>query len=347
MKDAADGLIGKAEIKITPEAAVVSAAPVVADPVIQGPVLGAPVIVKSPLGDQVYGGTPLKDVVLASFTDVQNFAKDYMGLEIKEVKDFVPLFAQFKTAKEQASQATELQKLVDGYSSTLDNLPSDVSLILGAAMQGEDYKPILQKMVQKTVIDYQKPFEAHDPVKLVNHYTGKAYTKETFDALDETAKSALSDSVKLKFDTDRTELLNFETNTKKATEQKQEKFLASVESSISAMLTSNPQMGKAAVDRVRQVMRYGIADVLFTKDKTYVPDAAEKIAFMEFGKETVAAQAQTIGDIVKKIQNQSASDVTEKILLRSDLPPIQGGGRSNNLIAAAVEEATSFLPKRK
>jgi len=340
VKPVADG--NKPSTKPVDNVAASVVAPIVNE---NKPAANPAVTVKTAFGTQTYGGTPLADINLTSFADVQAFAKDFLGEEIKEVKDFVPLFTKLKQATEAAAQTAELKQLVDGYTATINNLPKDVSLILNAAIQGNDYKPIIQKLQQKTVIEYEKPFESQDTVKMVNYYTGRQYTKETFDALDEVSRDALSDSVKLKYETDRNEILNFEDNTRKATEQSQKKFKDSVESSISAMLSGNPQMGKAEVDRVRQIMLYGIGDRLFTKDKVYVPDAAEKIAMMEFGKEAIVTQARTIGDLVRKITNESESKVTEKLLLKSDKPPIGGGPVNPNLIASIVQRETEFLRK--
>jgi hypothetical protein len=306
-----------------------------------------PIIVRTPLGDQVYGGVPVSSVKLSSFADVQAFAKDFAGVDIKDVQDFVPILTELKIAKEQADINAQLHKTVGDLTSTLDNLPKDVSLILTTAIQGGDYASVINNFQKRAVLNFDEPFNSQDPVKLVNHYTGKQYTKEAFDALEVTTKDALTDSVKLKFEAERNELLNFETNTKKATEEKQTKFRASVDASIAAWLTSNPHVGKAEVDRVRNRMLYGLTDVLFTNEKTYKPEAAEKVAMMEYGKATIAAQAETIGDIVKQISNKSDSQAVERILLKSDKPPVAGGGRDNNLIAAEVAKATSWLKPKQ
>jgi|WetSurSiteA1Bulk_404760.scaffolds.fasta_scaffold05562_2 hypothetical protein len=315
-------------------------------PVVQAPVVNAPVTVKSPLGEQVYGGMPVKDIVLTSFTDVQNFARDYAGLELKEVKDLVPVFHQLKEAQEKAKEADQFKQIIETQTSILNNLPPDVALIMNAAIQGEDYKTVIQKLQRKTTLDYEKPFESQDPVRMVNLYTNKSHTKETFDALDETVKDTLLDAVKLKFDTDRNDLVNFEANTKKATEERQKRFSASVESSIAKMILSNPTMGKAEIDRVRQIMLYGIGDVLFTKEKTYSPDAAEKVALMEYGKAAITAQSQTIGELVARMSNQAVSDETAKLLMKSDKPQQHAAPTGTNIISQLVEQATSFVKKK-
>jgi hypothetical protein len=355
MLQAAAGLTGKTDLNkpVEPKVAPVEPVQPTAQPAVEPPVatteksavVNAPITVKSPLGEQVYGGTPVKDVVLTSFTDVQNFARDYAGLELKEVKDLVPVFHQLKEAKEKAAEADQYKQLVEAQTSILNNLPPDVSLIMNAAIQGEDYKTVIQKLQRKSVMDYEKSFESQDPVRVVNFYTGKQHTKESFDALDETVKDTLLDAVKLKFESDKSELSNLEVNTKKATEERQKKFLASVESSIAKMVLSNPTMGKTEINRVKQIMLGGIADVLFTKDKTYTPEAAQRIAMMEYGEAAITAQSQTIGELVARMSNQAVSDEQAKILLRSDKPQQHAAPTGGNVIAQLVEQQTSFLKK--
>lgn len=307
-----------------------------------------PVVVDTPLGKQTYGGKPLTEIDLKSFADVQAFAKDFAGIELKDVKDFVPLFGQLKELQDKANKVDQLTKAVENYETTLNNLPEDVSLILTAALQGEDYLPVIQKIQQKVEFDFDKSFESHDSLDLINHYTGKSYTQESLDALTPDVQEALQSVAKVKYEADRKDYQNIRTNLKKSTDEKQGKFRASVESSISQMLTKNPGVGKDVIDRVRQIMTYGLSDVLFTKDKVYLPDAAEKVAYLEFGKQVVEAQARTIGDLVKRMTNEGASKATENLLLRSDKPVTGSGGTAGdkNLVAAAVARETGFLKAR-
>jgi hypothetical protein len=306
-----------------------------------------PIVIDSPFGKQVYGAINPEEVTLTSFEDVQNFARDYLGKEIKEVKDLAGVFKEFKTFQAQATEAAAMKQQLDTYVSALQNLPKDVSLILATAMQGGDHQAVLQKLNQKNMFDYSKPFEAQDTVKLVNFYTGQQYTKESFDTLDPTAKSALTDSVRLKYQTDSNELSNFEDRGLTSTGEKQKKFNASVESSIANLVKANPGIGSAEIERVRQIMMGGISKSLFSEDRTtYAPDAAEKIAMMEFGKQTIAAQAQTIGDIVAKLTSEGVSQGTERIIMRSDRPVISGAGNKQNVIKQIVEQATDFLTKK-
>lgn len=307
--------------------------------------VNSPVVIKSPLGDQVFGGTPIADIKLKSFEDVAKFAKDFTGMELKDVQDFVSVFTKVKELTQKAEDVNKLQTIVDTYKSTLNNLPSEVSLIVNAAMNGQDHMPIIRKLQQKDAFDFTKPFESHEPVEVINRYTSKQYTKETLDALAPEAQEALMDVARLRYKTDQDDYSNIQVNTKKTIEDRQNKFQASVESSIAQMLANNPKMGKEAVERIRQIMAYGLGDTLFSKDRTYLPDAAEKIAYLEFGKQIVNDQQQTIGDLVAKIRAEAEGKTTEKILMRSDKPDLKGGGKigDKNALQAIVDKETGFL----
>jgi len=352
-------------IKESPTAPAVAANPAITAPVVAPvantapatqvtqtapapPVVNAPLIIKTPLGDQIYGGIPTADVKLSNFADVQAFAKDFAGIELKEVQDFVPLLTNFKQSKEQAASAAALQKQVENFTSTIENLPQEVSLILNTAVSGGDHMAVINNMQKKAALAYDKSFESQDLVKLTNHYTDKQFTQETFDTLDPTSKDVLTTSIKARFEADKDAVLNFEKNTKKATEDRQTKYVASVDASISAWTAENPNVDKAAVAEVKKTMLYGLSDELFTKDKNYTPDAAKKIAMMKYGEQIVTAQKQTIGEIVAKMQNAGASKAIENIILKSDKPPLANStNQNNNVIATEVEKATSWLkPKR-
>jgi hypothetical protein len=96
MVDAAAGLISpKASKEVIAGAPAASVTPAVDDAAAAAAkvkdVVAAPLVIKSPLGDQVFGGVPVSEVKLTSFADVSAFAKDYAGVEIKTVQDFVPV----------------------------------------------------------------------------------------------------------------------------------------------------------------------------------------------------------------------------------------------------------------
>jgi hypothetical protein len=308
-----------------------------------------PIVVKSPLGDMTYGGIPIDQVKLSSFADVAAFAKDVVGAELKDVQDFVGFISDYKVVKEKANEVENLQKMVDAYKTSIDGLPKDVSLILSAALQGQDHMPILQKLTQKAVIDFDKSFISHDSLAIINHYTEKNFTKETFDALDPSVQENFQDIAKLKYKADQDEYNNMQANIKSVAETRQKNFLASVDTSIAKMVTNNPKMDKGSIERVRQIMTGGLTNSLFAQDRvSYLPDAAEKIAYLEFGKVIVAEQAKTIGDIVAKIRAEGESDATAKLILRSD-KPIPAGGTGNidkNIFQTAIEQATRFLKAR-
>lgn len=306
-----------------------------------------PLVIKSPLGDMVYGDNPASQVTLSSFADVQAYAKEVAGVELKDVSDIAQVLSDYASVKKSVTEVDTLKKQVANYEQTIKNLPPDVSLIVNAAIQGTDYMPVIQKLSQKAQVDFDKPFESHDPLKLINYYTGNSYDKAAFDALEPTVRTALTDSAKIKYSADKDDYTRVRSSAELATRTKQTAFMSSVDNSIAHMVAANPNMDKAVVERVRQIMTQGLSDALFTPDKVYNQDAAEKIAMMEYGKQTIQAQRQTIGDFVKKYRAAGATEATENILMRSDKPaPASGGAIDPNQIAAAVKAQTGFVTAR-
>lgn len=308
----------------------------------------ASVVVKSPLGDQVFGVPSATEVKLSSFADIAAYAKDVLGEDIKNVQDFATFFPKIKEMRDAAAKVEQTEKELNTYKNAINGLPQDVSLIVTAALQGLDYMPIIQKLTQKAVVDFEKPFASHDTLNLINHYTGKGYTKETFDVLDPSIQEALESVAKVKYKADQDEYSSIQSNVKSAADVRQKTFRASVDSSIAQMMANNPKMDKANIEHVRQIMMSGLGDSLFTSDKTYRSDAAEKIAYLEFGKQIVAEQAKTIGDIVSQIRSQTESETIENIVMKSDKPIISGGSGniSKNVLDTEVKKATGFLKAR-
>jgi len=304
-----------------------------------------PIVVKSPLGDLVYGAVPQEQVTLSSFADIAAYAKDVAGVELKDTQDFVSFFQSYKGIVEKATASEQVQKALENYKSTLNSVPPEVSLIVQAALSGEDYMSIINKLSQKSVMDFEQAFEKHDALKLINHYTGKTFTKEAFDALDPDLQENYEYIAKAKYKQDQDEYANIKTSNSQAREIRQKALLASVESSIARMVENNPKMDKTAIDRVRQIMTEGLKSSIFGADNTYLPDAAEKIAYLEFGKTIVTQQAKTIGDIVAKIRGEAGTEATEKLLLRNDAPIPKGGSGNidQNLLNNEVKKATAFL----
>lgn len=307
-----------------------------------------PIVVKTPFGQKIFGAAKEDEegqVTLQSFEDVQSFAKAN-SLDIKEVNDLQGFIKDYTKFKAESGKLGPLQSQIDTYERTLKSLPNEVSLILNAAVNNQDYTSIINEISQSSTLNFAKPFVDYNERELINHYNDEKFNQEQFKEMEDGQLKALTRLAKTKYETDQANHVAQVQQAQRSNELAQQQFNQSVENSIKQLRSNNPDMGEPEIKRVRDVMTGELHDTLFEGDNTYKVEAAERIAMQEFGKEAILAQQHTIADIVAKVQNQGKSEANEQILQHSDKRPIAAvgaGGADENRLSAAVQKETSFM----
>jgi len=310
-----------------------------------------PITVKTPFGQKTFGVKEDEkgEVTLQSFEDVQTFAK-VNNLELKEVNDLQGVIKEHAKLKTELEHLTGLQKQIENYERTLKSLPNEVSLILDSAIKGQDYTQLIQNIANRGALDFSRSFSNYQINDMINHYSDTKRTQDEFKEMDEGQYNALKDLAKTKYETDQASYNAQIQQTKRSTELAQQNFDQSVENSIKLLRTNNPGMGEAEIKRIRDIMTADLQNTLFNGDGyTYKPEAAERIAMQEYGKEAILAQQHTIADIVARYQNQGVSQAREEILEHSDKRPMPAGGSGGadeNVISDTVKKETSFMHVR-
>jgi len=343
-------IAGQEPKKIVPKggdaaAAAAAAAGAVTKPVTQ---VAEPVTVKTAFGTKTFGAVEDEDgnITLASFEDVQAFAKAN-NLDLKEVNDLQALIKEHGKFKAEAAQLGGLQTQVETYERTLKSLPTDVSLIMNAALKNQDYAQLIQNIAQRGTLDFSKPFGTYIDYDLINHYGDKKYSHEEFKEMETEHFNALKNLAKTKYETDQISYTATVEQNQREADVVQQTFDQSVENSIKLLRSNNPDMGEPEIKRIRDIMTSDLQNTLFNPDGfSYKAEAAERIAMQEFGKEAILAQQHTIGDLVAKAQNKGQSAANEQILEHSDKRPAAGvgsGGADQNQISAAVQKEVGFM----
>lgn len=308
-----------------------------------------PVMVKTAFGTTTYGAATKDEdgnITLTSFEDVQAFGKAN-GLELKDVNDLQGLIKEHGKFKTEADQLGGLQTQVATYERTLKSLPTDVSIIMDAALKKQDYSQVIQNIAQRGTLDFEKPFATYIDHDIINHYSDKKLTHDEFKEMDTEHFNALKNLARTKYETDQANYTATVQQNQREAEVVQQTFDTSVENSITLLRSANPDMGEPEIKRIRDIMTADLQNTLFNPDGfSYKPEAAERIAMQEFGKEAILAQQHTIGDLVAKAQNQGQSLANEQILKNSDRLPAGGvgsGGADENKISKIVQNETSFM----
>jgi len=303
-----------------------------------------PIVVETPLGKKVFGEPSPQDIKIEKLEDIQKIAETY-GLNLENPEKIVDFLKEYKDVKEKIVDLQNKASQLDNYNRIIDALPADVKAVLNAALIGQDYKTVVRKIVESERMDYSKPFEQHNVREIVNMFSPRKYTKAEYDELDESVRQSLEEAAKIRYETERQNYLNQIQAINQESIRRQQAFEQSVEQSLAYLKANNPGIGEAQLRRVREIMTQDLHASLFNPDQTYRIDAAEKIAMLEFGKETIQKQEQTIGDLVKKYVSQGMAKATEEILLQADKRLQSSGGDLSNedLMKQIVERETSFL----
>jgi len=270
------------------------------------------------------------------------------GINFRDSKELVNLFKEYNNVKTKLPEYEKKAIQLENYNRILEGLPDEVKAILNAAIFGQDYKSIIQQTAKAAEIDYSKPFEQLNERDLINKYSSKIYTKDDFDNMDVAVYNSLKEAAKLRYEAERQNFLSNIQRQNEVAKARQRAFEESIERSIARLKANNPNMGEAQVNRVKDIMMYDLHAALFNPDQTYREDAAEKIAMLEFGKETIQKQEETIGDLVKKYVAQGYTQATESILLNAQNQTLKSGGDTStqDLIRQIVERETAFLKAR-
>lgn len=300
-----------------------------------------PVTVDTPFGKRTVGEQ--KQAILENFEDVQKLAKQ-RGFEIKNINDFGKVFDQYKELESKATEGDQYKVKAQEYENIFENFPEEISAIVYAHLQGQDYKEILNKINSK--LDYSKPFDEHQTLNLVNHYTESSFDKDSWDDLEESHKRSLLNAAKRAYTSDQKEYKATISTPRRTADEFKKNFQQSVENSIARLRADYPEMDSSQVERVRRLMTGELHGTLFNDDNTFKPDAAERLAMQEFGKTTIDKFQHTLEDVVKMYESKGESKANERMLSRSDGPPDESGrsvqDRSKE-INQAVREATSFM----
>lgn len=306
-----------------------------------------PIVVKTPFGSKVFGGS--KDdsgdeIKFNSFEDVQKFGKQF-GVELNKPEDLQSFFKEYSNLQQVSSKTEKIEKELNNYRRNIQSLPEEVLAIITAALNGQDYVSVIKNVAERGVFNYDRSFDSYNERELINHYSSKKYTKEDFDEMDPDQYAALREMAKVRYETAQTAYKNKMTLAKQATDAQRQKFENSVESSIARLKSNNPDMGEDKIQRVREIMTQELHSTLFNEDNTYKPEAAEKIAMLEFGKDAILAQEHTIADLVEKYVNQGKTQATEAIIQASDRKKIKGSSTPDidQKIAEVVKRQVSFL----
>ena len=183
---------------------------------------------------------------------------------------------------------------------------------------------------------------------LVNHYTDGSLDAETWEQTDDQTKEALLKVAKRAYVADQKDYKESLERPQRTAQEFNNKFVQSVELSLNQLRAKYPSLTDPQIARVKNILTAELHDTLFNSDNTYKPEAAERIAFQEFGKPAVDKLQMTIGQLKEHYEKQAEGKAAEIALRKSDRPSTEDGkavSESANQVKAVVDQHTSFLNK--
>jgi hypothetical protein len=342
---AAKGIIPEAKLKTLTQTAQTQA-PTQTTP----PKQVEPIKVDTPFGTQIIGSRSSEDTVveLRSIDDVVSAISKETGVELKDFNDVMSkVINPFKTLKGDMIKVPELESRVNTLSEVIQAMPEDLAKVFYKYINNEDYQSAMSNVVLAKTMDFGKDFSQQDEVRMINHYSGQNFSKDTLDGLDPSVKSSLVMNAKRLYDIDKSQQ-TVKPDVSKKINERQQAFIDSIKSSINTLRATYPDMSPDKVHEVEATLMTKAGKRLFDSNGLYKPTAAVDISMMLYGGEAISVQKATIQEIMQATMEQGKTIATEEILLRNDKPSSQnmgGAGTPGQDISQKVKQSTSFLRK--
>jgi|SRR3990172_6624826 len=234
---------------------------------------------------------------------------------IKNVDKFFDKVDGWRKASQEASVIRdEHEEIVRD----LQALPPPVKAAIDAFSNGKDYISAFNGASSR--LDFNKDFDSQDKNKVV-----KSYFPEEIEKLDKKLEKGdiddddyndkielLYSSGKRLFNTDKERFNTQRADMIKQQEDKQKIFRQSAISSVEKLKEEYPNFSRADLQRVRQRLVDGnVEGIFYNKDGSYKENAAEMLAYAEYGK-------RVIQEMLDSAENRGESKANEKIVQRGN-----------------------------
>lgn len=321
--------------------------PAAVEPIIP-PVAQAPVVtIQSPLG--VMSMAPETSILVDTPETFLKLVNERHNRNFTNLAEAMTLIDEFDAVNSRLGQAQTQEVNFNALSAIIESLPEHLSSLVQAHLDNKDTRQMMTDMVYNSDMNYTAGFEAQDPMKMVNHFTGAGYTKETFEALDAQAKNIMIASAKKEYDRNRAEVTN-RPKPSQTVGVKLEQVKTSFNTTVNNLKTEFPTIDNAKVNQIASVLSQGVQTTFINPDGTFKPEAAVTIAYALYGKEMLTATKNTLATYLGQATSLADSKALETVAARSQQPirPAAGGGVvPTNAVAQEVNKMTDYLRKGK
>jgi hypothetical protein len=249
--------------------------------------------------------------------DAKAHIKDKLGFDVSKPEGYAKLVEAYNKQRINAQKASELEKWAEDIKNDFASLPEPIINAIAALNEGKDWKQAINSSVELK-IDFRKNFEDQDSWALIETYASDIIdSKEDFEDDPNSAqvRSALRVAEKM-FKTDKREHELQSAERKRIEDASRGKIASSISGSLDVVKTDFPGMKDKDVKRIEKVLSGGgIMDLFVNKDGSFKPDAAKKLAYIEFAPTEIERLTKQVAELKKQVK--TASDKTANIVLRS------------------------------
>lgn len=270
------------------------------------------------------------EVKFENIDQVKAFAKKSLGIEIKSDQDFNKLFNSATEWRKKAQKTDELQETVGKFESLFDEMPKHLLDGVKAFFSGQpDWE---SHITSKPKFDFSKPIDQQNVKSLVQHYYPNKFKDEDWSA--EERPDALEIAIqasKDRFSFEKREVDESSAKAVRESSERKDRMKSSTESSLSHLKDSFPDMDSTNLKKISSVLESGDVNSMFFDKNGVKKDAAEKLLFALFGK-------QTVKNLMKVSEKRSESKTNEDILSRgADKPkPTKNNGTQQTSVNESV-----------
>ena len=294
-------------------------------------------VIKTPLGDVKVEAQPEKN-------DSVDFLTEF-GFKSKE--EFTERMNKLKELEENErliKDNVRNKQIVD----LVGKLPPDIRSIVNAWDNGEDYHNVAKAMFVDG-IDLTQSVDKIDEFKLISHYNPDV-TKEDWEDMEDKPKDVLLKASKRAFETDSQHYAKLVEQSNNKHQEYADKVVASVEKSMKQLEQDFPNLNSKQKKEIElRLYENPVADII-TKEGVYTDDAASKLAWQLYGKQTneqiiKEMQGKIYGEIEKGVKQRVSEELELIAKSRGDGVTKLADGKDTSLdqITQAKQNVSSFL----
>lgn len=234
------------------------------------------------------------------------------------IKDESTFFDSVEKWRKDSQEKTDLERDKNNYDRLFEEIPEPIYNAIESWGKGEDWAGKLKTAIPS--VDYAREFESQNIYEVVNNYFPGKFEKEelsgSYKDFDVTAQKAY-DVAKEKYNLERQQFNNRRAEVQKKADENIQKLRNSALGSVKKLEQSFPDFDKNEIAQISKVLNSGDTNsLIFNRDGTYKEDAAERVAFMLYGK-------REIGNL-KQLMGASQKQLEDSVTRKSDTPRIHG-----------------------